>query len=60
MKGEDKIITNECISIDNKDEIRTDVEGDNNINIKSRTKNVIIKQNTRDSFDIGEGSKSFT
>ena len=41
MKGEDKIITDECISIDNKDEIRTDVEEDNNINIKSRTKNII-------------------
>ena len=60
MKGEDKIITDECISIDNKDEIRTDVQGDSNINIKSRTKNIIIKQDNRVSFDIGEGSKSFT
>ena len=60
MKGEDKIITDECISIDNKDEIRTDVEEYSNINIKSRTKNIIIKQNNRVSFDIGKGSKSFT
>ena len=41
MKGKDKIITDECISIDNKYEIRTDYEKNSNINIKSRTKNII-------------------
>ena len=53
VKGEDKIITDEGISIDNKNEIRTDVEGDSNIHIKSRTQNIINKEDNRVSFDIG-------
>ena len=46
MTDQDMIIIDEAISIDNKDEIRTDVEGDSNINIKPRTENMIHKGDT--------------
>ena len=43
VKDEGMIITDEVNSIESKDEIKTDNEGDSNISIKSRTK-IIINQ----------------
>ena len=40
------IITDEVSSIDSKDEIKTNNEGDSNISIKSRTKNILNKEDT--------------
>ena len=57
---QDMIITDEAISIDNKDEIRTDVEGDSNINIKPRTENMIHKGDTSAIVDIKNVSKIST
>ena len=46
VKDEGMIITDEVSSIDSKDEIKTNNEGDSNINIKSRTKNILYKEDT--------------
>ena len=40
------IITDEVSSIDSKDEIKTDNEGDINISIKSKSKNIINQEDT--------------
>ena len=40
------ISTDEVSSIDSKDEIKTDNEGDINISIKSKTKNIINQEDT--------------
>ena len=45
------IMPDEVIKIDNKDKIRTDVEGDNNINIKSINNNTTNKESTSTSVD---------
>ena len=46
VKDEGMIITDEVSSIDSKDEIKTNNEGDSNISIKSRTKNILNKEDT--------------
>ena len=40
------IITNEVSSIDSKDEIKTNNEGDSNISLKSRTTNIINQEDS--------------
>ena len=60
VTDQDMIITDEAISIDNKDEIMTDFEGDSNINIKSRTENMIHKGDTSAIVDIENVSKIST
>ena len=52
------IITDEVSSIDSKDESRNDVERDSNIHNKSRTKNIIHKEDTSAIGDIGIVCKS--
>ena len=44
VKDEGMIITDEVSSIDSKDEIKTDNEGDSNLSIKSRTENIITRR----------------
>jgi len=44
VKDEGMIITDEVSSIDSKDEIKTDNEGDSIISIKSRTENIITRR----------------
>ena len=41
------IVTDKVSSIDSKDEIKTNNEGNSNISIKSRTKNTLNKEDTR-------------
>ena len=46
VKDERMIIIDEVNSIDSKYEIKTEIEGDNNISIKSRTKNNLNNEDT--------------
>ena len=46
VKDEGMIITDEISSIDSKDEIKTNNEGDSNISMKSRTENIINQEDT--------------
>ena len=48
VKDERMIIIDEVNSIDSKYEIKTEIEGDNNISIKSRTKIIIHNEDTSD------------
>ena len=52
------IITDEVSSIDSKDESRNDVERDSNIHNKSRTNNIIHKEDTSAIGGIGTVFKS--
>merc|ERR1712238_11770 len=60
VKDEGMIITDEVRSIDSKDEIKTDNEGDSNISIKSRTKNIINQEDTSAMVENGKVSKTST
>ena len=57
VKDEGMIITNEDSIIDSKDEIKTNSEGDSNISIKSRTKNILNKGDTRAIVENKKASK---
>ena len=52
--------TNEVSSIDSKDEIKTDNEGDINISIKSKTKNIINQEDTSAIVENEKASKIST
>ena len=54
------IITDEVSSIDSKDEIKTDNEGDINISIKSKTKNIINQEDTSAIVENEKASKIST
>ena len=60
VKDEGMIITNEDSIIDSKDKIKTNSEGDSNISIKSRTKNILNKEDTSSIVEIGKDSKIST
>ena len=54
------ISTDEVSSIDSKDEIKTDNEGDSNISIKFRTENIIKQKDTSAIVEIEKVSKIST
>jgi len=60
VKDEGMIISDEVSSIDSKDEIKNDNEGDSNIRIKSRTKNIINQADTSAIVEIEKVSKNYT
>merc|ERR1712238_130375 len=60
VKDEGMIITYEVRSIDSKDEIKTDNEGDSNISIKSRTENIINHEDTSAIVENEKVSKTST
>ena len=60
VKDEGMIITDEVSSIDSKDEIKTDNEGDSNISIKSRTENIINQEDTSAIVELEKVSKIST
>ena len=60
LEDDDRILTEEAISNDNKKEIRADVEGVCNINSKSRVDEFINKVNTSDVVEIEKNSKITT
>lgn len=53
-------ITYEVSSIDSKDEIKTDNQGDSNISFKSRTENIINQEDTSAIVEIEKVSKIST
>ena len=57
VKDAGMIITDEISSIDSKDEIKTDNEGDSNISIKSRTENIINQEDTSAIVELEKVSK---
>merc|ERR1712238_644501 len=60
VKDEGMIITDEVSITDSKDESRNDNEGDSNISIKSRTKNIINQEDTSAIVENGKVSKTST
>ena len=56
-KDKDRIVTDEVISIINKEKIRNNVERNSNIKIKSNNKNIINKDDTSAIVDIEKVSK---
>merc|ERR1711957_765731 len=60
VKDEGMIITDEVSSIDSKNEIKTDNEGDSNISIKSRTENIINHEDTSAIVENEKVSKTST
>merc|ERR1712238_49916 len=60
VKDEGMIITDEVSSTDSKGEIKTDNEGDSNISIKSRTKNIINQEDTSAIVENEKFSKTST
>ena len=60
VKDEGMIITDEVNSIESKDEIKTDNEGDSNISIKSRTENIINQEDTSAIVELEKVSKIST
>jgi len=60
LEDDDRILTEEAISNDNKKEIRADVEGVCNINSKSRVDEFINKVYTSDVVEIEKNSKITT
>merc|ERR1712238_197852 len=60
VKDEGMIITYEVSSIDSKNEIKTDNEGDSKLSIKSRTENIINHEDTSAIVENGKVSKTST
>jgi len=60
VKDEGMIIKDEVRSIDSKDESRNDGEGDSNICIESRTKNIIDQEDTSAIVENKKVSKTST